>query len=83
MRKRPGGKSAFLNPGISLGLGGSDLYNGVSTAKTGAETIHPLGSFIVENVVESVNRSIDLTEGMGDPGKALKEKDRIDRSARI
>ncbi len=79
---------AFMNvtvdltkAGISFGVGSYDLHDGLSTAKGVTDSIYSIGSFILDQSVESVVLSNDLLEGFGELGNALNEKDRLDRDA--
>jgi hypothetical protein len=69
--------------GINVGLGAHGLYSGLAdTSRTTTSAIHSIGSFVVERIVESAQLSYDLTEGIGELGAALKEKDEIDNNRR-
>lgn len=59
--------------GIGLGLSGFDLSQGMTTA---FDTVHSLVQFIADETLDAVDLSVDLTESMGDMGKALREKGR-------
>lgn len=67
--------------GISIGAGAVGLGGGVATAKAVTETVHSIGSFVVESMVESAFLANDLVEGVGELGQTLNEKDRLDRQA--
>ncbi|MBM4062590.1 MAG: hypothetical protein FJ265_16060 [Planctomycetes bacterium] len=67
---------AIAKSGITLGLGGFDLSNGV---KTVAETVGNVSQFVVGSIMDATVLSADLAENMGDLGSALREKAKLER----
>jgi hypothetical protein len=68
--------------GLSFALGGMELYDGLKTAKVATKTIHEIGSFVVDQCLESATLANDLADGFGDLSKTLNEKDKLARDAR-
>lgn len=61
--------------GVSIGFGVDGLSGGLQTAKGITDSIHSIGSFAVEQLVESAYLANDLVDGMGELGKALNEQE--------
>lgn len=68
--------------GLGLAAGSLDLYDGLKSAKLATESIHTIGSFVVEQCLESATLANDLADGFGELSKTLNEKDKLARDAR-
>ena len=62
--------------GISMGLGGFDLSQGLSTA---SETVQSISTFVVEQTKECFDMSLELADEYGELGEKLREKERLNR----